>query len=78
MIIRSVSHETPEEEFEMEVVGECEDMGEPAYLCVLLPKYKESFQEGDKPIKIRKSLIAGENLYIRRMSCYEDETEELE
>ena len=57
MIIRSTYKDTAKEQFEMEVIGEGEEMGQPAYICMLLPKWRDEYQKGHEPFKLRKCLI---------------------
>lgn len=47
-------------EFYCEVIGECSHLGEPAYLCRLLPEYQPRFADGAKPFALRKRLVDGE------------------
>ena len=63
MLIRSCYRDTKADQFEMEILGETTDRGEPAWFVRLLPKYQSHFQEGDKITKLRKSMVDGEELY---------------
>ena len=57
MIIRSLYRDRAKDQFEFEVLGEATDMGEPAYVCRLLPQYRSEFREGDKTFLLRKCMI---------------------
>ena len=59
MVIRSLYNDKPSQ-FEAEIIGEAESVGEPAYLCLLLPEYRDKMLEGDKPFALRKRLVDGE------------------
>lgn len=61
----SCYHQFKEEEFEFDIVGECNDemFHEPAYKCILLKKYQSSFQNGKNIFIVRKKLFAPDSLY---------------
>ena len=48
-IIRSCYRNSEAEQFELEILGETTDMGEPAYFVRILPKWKKE----RKPLEIK-------------------------
>lgn len=63
MNIRSTYRDSEKDQFEAEIVGNGEDMGEPAYVCLLLPQYRDQFQNGHETFKIRKRLVGEDGIY---------------
>lgn len=52
-ILVSNYHETKNHEFKMEIISETKEELE----LLLLPEYRDKFENGHKPFKLRKSLI---------------------
>ena len=75
-LIRSCYRDGEKNQFEMEILGETTDMGEPAFFVRLLPPYQDKFQEGSQITKLRKSLIGKDNLYkyVEKKQVYEQLT----
>lgn len=75
---RSKYRDYKAEQFEFDIVGECidESFNEPAYKCLLLKKYQDKFQNGDKIFILRKNLFSGELYEIVTPGKEENDIEE--
>ena len=76
-IIRSCYRDTEKDQFEMEILGETTETGEPAYFVRLLPQWQKEFQNGNKITKLRKSLIGNDNKHIYKYVIRKPKYEQL-